>query len=1237
MQRWRLIAYSPFGAPIGELTHPSEYAFSSPYSDVSAMTLSYRDDMPNANRMYLPCEVAVEYSATGAPGSWAEVPNARYLRIGRGRQLVGSDILRKYTMPGMAYLLGKARQWVTTGLNADNKRPFNAANVGMIMLTLINENKTFGGSMVGITCDFTTSVDSAGNAWDKNITGIAYEPGLDLFTILNNLSDQGMCDWYFQGRTLRIFNTSYLEVNKPVTFKAGVDINALPIDGSLDDMIHTAMVLGDAGVKLVQESSYSPPVYWGKWQGYIGNGGVSDTGTMGILVDQLLADGAAEKAQYTCELSTQTTSWEPFRDFIAGNFISAPSESGTNQNLRVYGINCNRKADGDLTVSLIVNDRFTEAEVKRARRTTGITGGATVGGSGTSPTIPAPGQRKPAAPTGLVAGGNVAPNAAGFPRAVASLDWADVTTDTGGVALEISGYEVQAYKGTTFTHWLPFPGIVGSSATSVADLDPGSIYNIRVRALSVAGVPSDWTTPNVILTNPSDTTPPGVPSNPTLSSALGTITIKWDGKAQGAANMPVDLDYVKVWQQGVTPVIDRIEPGGGYTTIGGLTPGTSYSFALSAIDKMGNESAKTSYFAITVVSAATDAGIQAQLGFLTTELQNYTDDQIATSATGNKITYSVNDPSGTGKAGDTWFKRNGSGQIIGQWEWTTSWQPRVLENAMFANLDAGKISFGEMDGLRIKAGTIRTDALAVGLGQNLIVDPAFVNATINAARTANGWTYNAGTRTFRSTTTGARFSLAAGGPTDPVANLIKVLPGEKWYLAAKANSTIANSVQFSVQGYDIDGSANASPTLSTAVAIPANTPVNCNVSFTVPNNMFYMNVGVILTVASASTDDISQPVVVKQTPAVLIQDGAVTATKLAVDSVTANSIAAGALDAFLITAPTIRTAASGNRVQLDATGVKLITGTSTLKVWMNPALAQMRFYNTTDLSHTSTGHALQMGDDDGANLAFDNNEIMARDAGDYGSLLINREGGNIAMGGKKGGFGGASDLGVFPADDDHAIQLRASVEIQNDSYGEANDLWSPLIIGARGKAHLWMDKISLGSADGAGGAAVIHINPPRNLGIGTITNHTVATYIGSDSIQIRRIGAAQGGVFCLDADVALQFTGGQVNARDNVLVGNRSMGASAFNVLSQGSTKKNISDIKGALDIVRGVSPKRWQFKKAINPEGRWQYGPILEDLPEDLHVTIGEDQLGYDLGSLVGILMAAIKELTAEVDALKG
>lgn len=81
----------------------------------------------------------------------------------------------------------------------------------------------------------------------------------------------------------------------------------------------------------------------------------------------------------------------------------------------------------------------------------------------------------------------------------------------------------------------------------------------------------------------------------------------------------------------------------------------------------------------------------------------------------NKVTYSLSGPGTTSNtAGDIWWQYNASNIITGQWTGLggTSWQANTVGNAVIANLDAGKITAGFIDGARINAGTITSTMIA---------------------------------------------------------------------------------------------------------------------------------------------------------------------------------------------------------------------------------------------------------------------------------------------------------------------------------------------------------------------------------------------------------------------------------------------------------------------------------------------------------------------------------------------
>lgn len=106
---------------------------------------------------------------------------------------------------------------------------------------------------------------------------------------------------------------------------------------------------------------------------------------------------------------------------------------------------------------------------------------------------------------------------------------------------------------------------------------------------------------------------------------------------------------------------------------------------------------------------------------------------------GNTNFFNQSEPSGVGSlVGDRWFQRTATWAIIGMWMWDGSnWIRQTLNNEVIGNLDAGKITFGFMNGERIEAGSIYADRIVSGLSQNMVPDPGFVSPEINASRLLN--------------------------------------------------------------------------------------------------------------------------------------------------------------------------------------------------------------------------------------------------------------------------------------------------------------------------------------------------------------------------------------------------------------------------------------------------------------------------------------------------------------------
>ncbi|MEO3807714.1 cellulose binding domain-containing protein [Sphaerisporangium sp. B11E5] len=139
----------------------------------------------------------------------------------------------------------------------------------------------------------------------------------------------------------------------------------------------------------------------------------------------------------------------------------------------------------------------------------------------------------------------------------------------------------------------------------VTGLTPGTTYTFRVYSIPVAGLgyttsarsaPVSFTT----LSGP-DTVPPTTPAAPTFSSVTTTA---------GNAFWPETTDNVQVagyhLQQlvdGTWTTIRTVGPAARFQSLAGLSPSTSYSYAVIAFDARGNQSARSATGVLTTLPA----------------------------------------------------------------------------------------------------------------------------------------------------------------------------------------------------------------------------------------------------------------------------------------------------------------------------------------------------------------------------------------------------------------------------------------------------------------------------------------------------------------------------------------------------------------------------------------------------------------------------------------------------------
>lgn len=608
----RLVAYRPFGARIGVLAEPVSFSASMLHNDDGAISIEYSmlsgDAQAFDRELTDGLEVAVEVSdGTG----YREPDNARFVITGRSGKTDDRTKTVTYSGQSISWLLSKAENNDSSHLLADGdnkgKRPFYSANPGVILKTMLDENRQRGGVATGLTLGFDTAKDAAGSNWAKKYT-LYYSLGTDLQTILDALVNGDGCDWRTSGRTLKLWNADSTALNrdlsKNVILRLARDIGEAPYEESISDLASTILVEGDNNL-LFRMDNPAAPTPWGKWESYSSQGGVSDKDTAQAFMQSTLDDAARVRGQYTRDLVTANVDNLPLIDYHAGDWITAPTVAH-GEKVRVQEIDLSMRQNEGLSCSIALNDIKYDASVRQAKKIKGITGGAALAGSESGTTVSTDhDHRVPKAPQGLVVQTDAYIGSDGFAHGLATAMWSAVTEATNNTAIEISNYAIEWRKHVDGASWHS-AGTTDKTQLGFGGLDCGTQIEVRVRAVpTYSDKLGEWSS-IVVATVESDTTPCSVPSKPTVSSKLGVVTVHWDGKTSTGASMESDFDHIEVCE-GVNAagmqVISANQSGQGAYVVTGLTAGSQRSYALRSVDHAGNKSDWSAIATVTVASA----------------------------------------------------------------------------------------------------------------------------------------------------------------------------------------------------------------------------------------------------------------------------------------------------------------------------------------------------------------------------------------------------------------------------------------------------------------------------------------------------------------------------------------------------------------------------------------------------------------------------------------------------------
>lgn len=719
----RLVAYRPFGARIGVLAEPVSFSASMLHNDDGAISIEYSllsgDAQAFDRELTDGLEVAVEVSdGTG----YREPDNARFVITGRSGKTDDRTRTVTYSGQSISWLLSKAENNDSSHLLTDGdnkgKRPFYSSNPGVILKTLLDENKQRGGVATGLSLGFDTAKDAGGAAWARKYT-LYYSLGTDLQTILSSLVNGGGCDWRTTGRTLKMWNADSTalsrDLSKSIVLQLARDISEAPFEESIADLASTILVEGDNNL-LFRMDNPAAPTPWGKWESYSSQGGVSDKDTAQAFMQSTLADAARVRGQYTRDLIVSDVDNLPLVDFHAGDWITAPTVSH-GEKVRVQEIDLSMRQNDGLSCSIALNDIKYDASVRQAKKIKGITGGAALAGSEGGTTASSDrDHRVPKAPLGLIVQTDAYIGSDGYAHGLATAMWSAVTEATNNTAIEISNYAVEWRKHVDGAPWHS-AGTTDKTQLGFGGLDCGTQIEVRVRAVpTYSDQLGEWSSV-FVATVESDTTPCSVPSKPVLSSELGVVTIHWDGRTAAGASMEPDFDHIEVGEDAATAgmqVISATQSGKGDYVVTGLNVGGTHRYSFRSVDHAGNKSGWSSIASVTVASAVP----QETLDSINQDIAKAEAEAKAAKTTAdgkNRIFAQMYEPTHSGlRAGDLWYELDRDGHIGSVHVWN-GWSFAAYTLVADSLLVPGSVDGGVL----IKDGSIEAKNVHIGNGEIL--------------------------------------------------------------------------------------------------------------------------------------------------------------------------------------------------------------------------------------------------------------------------------------------------------------------------------------------------------------------------------------------------------------------------------------------------------------------------------------------------------------------------------------
>lgn len=446
------------------LPHWTDIAFTDKYNGTGTVTFTYAKGGVNADLLSGRRVEGALFDGT------FEIPGTRFLVTQSATDGVKEDASGNTIVVNaplwVPTRLSEATIYPPNGFTADNvKTRFAARSPGYIIGTLLAKAHDRGVAE-DIVQNFDSMIDSNNNAWDQVIT-MEVEPGGSIMSVLDKLTELGVCDWKSNGRELVLLNpdsgTDWTNSAAPINLTAGRDLLDAPEKRDSKRVTTAVLVVGKDGLSTEVEDPAEEAIQGTRIESYLSVNGVDDLGTLTLIGEKYLEASKLSGESLTHELSLFVEDGPiPWVDYTVGDWVYRQVADGNPpQRYRVAQLSCTYSQEGMVKGAVTLGTIYESTAQRLQAQIDALTNGSNGISTGTSDSPPED-TISPKAPEGLIVNSDAyTVDNNGGTMAALSADWLPVIENIdGSTCRDLDGYEVR---------WRDFDAI-GGTFTGDADL-----------------------------------------------------------------------------------------------------------------------------------------------------------------------------------------------------------------------------------------------------------------------------------------------------------------------------------------------------------------------------------------------------------------------------------------------------------------------------------------------------------------------------------------------------------------------------------------------------------------------------------------------------------------------------------------------------------------------------------------------------------------------------------------------